>query len=279
MSRRQKSYLGCEKLKKLIENYLEELNCKKVENLSDIDKLIKVHIGKFCFSSAKVLLKDEISLELEDIYESLVVQKRGGYCFEHNKLMYEALKELGFDVEFYLARVINNSENEVPQTHRFTLLSFDNRRYIIDVGIGFNTPSILVDFDEETASHQGFNYKVKTFDDDTFGLQKIKDGEAYTITKFDLNKCYEADFEMGHLYSHKHPCAVFVNNLVLSLIVGEELRSLRNDGYFKIYEDKKEQVDISSKESFQRVIREDFNLNFSSNEIELLYKNYVKELK
>lgn len=261
----------------ITKKYLDELNIKKeIKSLDDITTLIKCHVNTFAFSSLKVLLEDEISLDLNCIFEDIVIKKRGGYCFEHNKLMYEILKDLGFEVEYYLARVVNNSDNEVPQTHRFTLLNYKNKRFIIDVGIGFNTPSVLVDFQTPTVSSQGFIYKVLK-QNNAYLLQKIKDEEIYTVTSFDLNPCFEADFEMGHFYSHKHPCAVFVNNLVLSLITDIEIRSLRNNVYLKIYENRNEEIDISSLDKFSNVLKNDFNLNFSDNEIKTIFEKYVKD--
>ena len=245
----------------IVNNYLKELNFSNdIKTLQHLTKLIQAHEKTFAFSSMKVLLKDKISLELQDIYKSIVVQKRGGYCFEHNKLFYEVLKELGFDVQFFLARVINNTDNEVPQTHRFTLLTLDNERYLIDVGIGFRSPAVPVHFTELlTNSHLGISYSVKEFEDKTFGLQLIQNNKPFRVTKFDLNPCYEADFEMGHFYSHKHPCAAFVNNLVISVIGENEIRSLRNSNYVKIYENNQEETVIESLEQFHSILKNDLN--------------------
>ncbi len=264
---------------KIVNNYLKELGFdKNINSLQDISKLIKAHEKTFSFSSMKVLLKDEISLELQDIYESIVVQKRGGYCFEHNKLFYEVLKEIGFNVEFYLARVINNIDNEVPQTHRFTLLNYNGERYLIDVGIGFRSPNTLVKFSEKTTnSHLGISYNIKEFDDYNFGLQLIQNNKIFRVTKFDLNRCYEADFEMGHFYSHKNPCAIFVNNLVISLICDNEIRSLRNKNYLKIHEDNQEEIVIDSLEQFSLILKNDLNCFFNKNEIKYIYDMYIKE--
>lgn len=262
---------------KIINEYLKLLKIDKpLENIEDISILIKQHIKTFAFSSAKVVLKEDISLELEDIYQNLVLKKRGGYCFEHNKLFYEVLKYLGFNVKFYLARVVNNSDIEVPQTHRFTLLDLNDKKYIIDVGVGFNTPSVPISFDKDIYSHAGYTYNIKKLDNENYAMEKIKDLKPFIVTKFDLKRCYESDFEMGHFYSHKHPCAVFVNNLVLSLIVGDEIRSLRNNRYVKISTNNVIEIDISSFEKFSKVLEEDFNLNFSKEEKNYMFITYVK---
>lgn len=267
------------KKEEIVNQYLKKLSFDKpIKNLEDITKLIQAHISTFAFSSGKVLLKNEISLELPDIYETIIKQKRGGYCFEHNKFFHEVLKELGFDIEFFLARVINNTNNEVPQTHRFSILNFKGEKYLIDVGVGFHSPSIPVKFGNEiNKGHLNIGYKVETYEDNTLGLVKIENNLPYRVTQFDMNPCYETDFEMGHFYSHKHPSAIFVNNFVVSLINENEIRSLRNGNYFKIFEHGVEEIPIHSEKELKSILENDLNSYFEEEEIKYLYTNYVKE--
>ena len=266
-------------MKQITKNYLNQLNIKKVETLDDITLLIQAHLANFAFASTKVLLKEEIPLELESIYNNIVVNKRGGYCFEHNKLFFEVLKDLGFDVKFYLARVVNNGSHDVPQTHRFTLLKFNKKNYLVDVGIGFRSPTGPILFSTEvTTTPLGQRYYIKTFEDNTYALV-IDEDEPFILTTFDLKRCSEADFEMGHFYSHKHPCAAFVNNLVISLFTNREIRSLRNSDYIKLYKDHQEEITIESLEQFSTILKEELNLNFTANEVQFFYENYVQKRK
>lgn len=265
--------------KSMLDEYLLVLNINdEIKTIEDITRLIHAHEKTFAFSSVKVLLENEISLEIEDIFESIVIKKRAGYCFEHNKLFYEVLKALGFDVHFFLARVVNNLDVEVPQTHRFTHLHFEREKYLIDVGIGFRSPSVPVKFGKDiTYSNFGISYNIKEFKNGAYSLQLLQEDKApFTLTKFTLNPCFEADFEMGHFYSHKHPKAVFVNNLVISLICENEIRSLRNSDYFKINKDKQECIKIEGLEEFIEIMNDDFNTNFTNEELEFIFKKYVK---
>jgi len=167
----------------IISRYLSSLDIdNEISDIEDITKLIEAHLRTFPFSSLKVLLKEDISLELKDIYENIVVRKRGGYCYEHNKLLYEVLNYLGFAVEYYLARVINNTDSMVPQTHRFTILNFDDKRYLIDVGIGFRSPNAPIKFGKELTSCYLGNYCIKEFDDKTFAMQLIQNDKPFIVT-------------------------------------------------------------------------------------------------
>ncbi|WP_298750166.1 arylamine N-acetyltransferase [uncultured Arcobacter sp.] len=265
-------------MRDIVKNYLKTLGFdKQISSLDEITHLIKAHLKTFSFSSMTVLLKDEISLDINKIYEKIVINKRGGYCFEHNKLFFVVLSELGFDVKSYMARVVNNTNNIVPKTHRFTILNFNDERYLIDVGIGFRSPCVPVKIiDEFTPSHLGISYCVKTLEKNLFALASLKDEEKFTITNYELNNYNEADYEMGHFYSHKHPSAVFVNNLVISSINDTEIRSLRNDNYIKIYENSQEEILIDSFETFKKIVSNDFNMSFNEEELESIFNNYVK---
>lgn len=257
----------------LIDKYLLSLNIhRELNSLSHVNKLIQKHLEEFLFTSIPVLLKEELSLELSGLYEKIVIQKRGGYCFEHNKLMYEVLLHCGFEVDALFGRVLNNQNIKVPKTHRFTLLKFEGEKYIVDVGFGFSSPSIAVKFGlAETISSLGVEYIIKEYDDKTFALGIIKDNDFYTLYKFDLNVYYEPDFEMGHFYSHKHSKANFVNNLVLSRIKADEILSLRNRSFQKIYKTHTKEIIITTLEQLKDILEDEFSYPIEYKELENIY--------
>jgi len=147
----------------LIKNYLNTINeSEKITNLADITTLIKNHIEKLPFCNIPILLQEEISLDLVEITEKMLSKHKGGYCFEHNKLMYEALLFLGFDVKPLFARVVNNQKIDVAKTHRTTLLTYENKHYLIDVGFGFMSPSQPIEFSTTpTTTTLNTSYSIK----------------------------------------------------------------------------------------------------------------------
>lgn len=93
----------------IVESYLQALNIDSdITTLEDISKLAEAHVKAYPFGNPKILLGESVPIDLEGIYNNLVVKGRGGYCFEHNKLMFETLKAKGFEVTEHLARVVNN---------------------------------------------------------------------------------------------------------------------------------------------------------------------------
>ena len=122
----------------------------------------------------------------------------------------------------------------------------------------------------------GINFWVEEFDNNLYGLMNSENNQAFRITKFDLKYCNEGDFEMGHFYSYQHPCAVFVNNLVLSCIKEETTYSLRNNTYLKIQKDNVENIKIKDATEFYEILKTDFNCSFTLNESTKLYDEYIK---
>lgn len=261
----------------MINDYLTRLKINDpVGTMHDVELLIKRHIATFPFTSIPVLFKEELSLDLAKIINKIVRDRRGGYCFEHNKLMYEVLKASGFEVKALFGRVLLNRDITVPKTHRVTLLTYEGERYLVDVGFGYDSPSKPIKFGLiPTTTHLGKSYRVKAYEDDRFALQTLTDEKPFTLYSFDLHDYNEADFEVGHFYSHKHPKAIFVNNLVISKILEDEIRTLVNGDYRKISSSGEMAISVDSQKHLKSVLEKDFDYPVRADELTYLYEHFV----
>lgn len=79
-----------------------------------------------------------VSLAVPDLYEKVVVRRRGGFCYELNGLFRWLLGELGFDATTLAGRVVGDGGVRLPANHRTAVVSLD-RRYVVDVGMGVPT--------------------------------------------------------------------------------------------------------------------------------------------
>ncbi|WP_336036884.1 arylamine N-acetyltransferase family protein [Halobacterium yunchengense] len=81
-----------------------------------------------------------VTLDLPALYEKVVRDRRGGFCFELNGLFGWLLAELGFDADRCAARVADEGEfGRPPANHHTAVVHFD-RSYLADVGTG--TPQV-----------------------------------------------------------------------------------------------------------------------------------------
>lgn len=258
-----------------IQSYLDILGVDQSKlNLNFIQKLQERHLEEFIFSSINVLLKKELPLDDALLFKRVIEDKKGGYCFEHNKIFYEVLFALGFKVKSLLGRVLNNRDIQVPRTHRVTLLEWEEKTYLVDVGFGPTCPHLPVALYEKNApSNRGHHYEITHKGNSFYLAEKFKE-HSFTYYSFELQEAFDADFEMGHFYSHKYPKASFVNNLVASRIYDDKVYSLRNDSFHIIRKEDKEIIIIDSAKHLQEVLNNYFEYVLDYDDSQYLYENF-----
>lgn len=81
------------------------------------------------------------ALDTESLFDKVVAQRKGGYCFELNKLFTELLAALGFDARPTLSRAVRGREGRMPINHRGIIVAIGGQDYAADVGFGGPMPA------------------------------------------------------------------------------------------------------------------------------------------
>lgn len=252
----------------IVIGYLDALGiAQEPPSLALLSEITSRHVAAFPFASIGPRLRDELPLEPERLFDRIVVRHRGGYCFEQNGLLHEVLEGLGFDVDYQLARVVNNQDIHPGLTHRVVLVRLAGTTYVADVGFGPKGPPMPVPL----AAPAPGNFSVVEGTPGAFCMQLLVDGEPYTLYRFDRVRYGQADCELGHFYSHRHPQAMFVNNLVASRILAGEVRSLRNREYWVIRPEGEDHLRIDSAAGLHRLLEEELLLNVTRDEAARLF--------
>ena len=236
-----------------------------------LSQIVRRHLAAFPFSSIGVRLNDALPLEPEQLFDRIVVRRRGGYCFEHNGLLFAVLSELGYEPTVRLARVINNGDHLPGLTHRIAHVRIDDITYVVDAGFGPAGPATPVAMplpgtDASAPWPDDQTHRVIERRPGEFHLQYRLDDMPFSLYRFDLGTYGEADCELGHFYSHRHPAAVFVNNLVASRILDTEIRSLRNRSYRVMRAEGHLDTEIADAVHLCCVLRDDFGLSITDDE-------------
>ncbi|WP_340100190.1 arylamine N-acetyltransferase family protein [Salinibaculum salinum] len=80
-----------------------------------------------------------VTLSLQTLYQKIVEDERGGYCFELNGLFGWLLAEGGFEADRIAARVLGeDGDARPPANHHAHVVTLD-RRYLVDAGLGVPT--------------------------------------------------------------------------------------------------------------------------------------------
>ncbi|EQC48690.1 N-acetyltransferase [Bacteriovorax sp. BSW11_IV] len=227
-----------------------------------LNRLVSNHLASFPFNNIEVYQSKGtkiLSLETKDLFQKIVVEKRGGYCFEQNKLMYEVLKDLKFNVSAHLGRVVYNREIDAPRTHRMTILNLNNQLYLVDVGFGPYTPNRIIALNGEKTNILEENYYIK----ENSGLYTLiveKEEGPFSLYTFDLNACQESDFELGNYYTNTHPNSKFVNELIISKKDDEKIVFYSANKIVTLKNKNRSEIDVSSEEELKKAIEENFSL-------------------
>ena len=264
---------------KNIQDYLTYISAKLAPevSMSFMKDLQNAHLATFPFSNLGVLLHENLSLETRVLFERVVSKRRGGYCFEQNKIFSEILKYWGFDCEIVLARVLHNRTIDVPRTHRITRVTLENRKYIVDVGFGPLCPRQPLLQDCDKSQDQGdATYRIVQPELGRYLLEKKEAEGWFTLYSFDNGMYTEADCLCGHHYSSTYPDAAFVNNLVISLKAYDNVRLLRNGEFLRMQGGQSAITEISSKDLLGAILRQEFGFDLTSAQLAVLYEGYCK---
>ena len=110
--------------------------------LATLDVLIAAHLAHLPFENLTPLVGWRVDIEPPAVFDKLVRQGRGGYCFELNTLFCAGLKSLGYTAVPLAARVRWNVPDERPTglSHMLLRVEVAHESYVADVGFGGPTP-------------------------------------------------------------------------------------------------------------------------------------------
>lgn len=207
---------------------------KRTVSAKTLKQLHTAHVMRIPFENLDIFHKKNISLEREDLFNKIVLNHRGGYCFEMNGLFSAVLEEMGYQVTNHLARVYRNGFENSGKTHMVLLVEVDQKTWVCDVGFGGNglTAPILL---EEGLEQEHFLRTHRIMRDDDYGYRlefKIAD-QFQPIYAFTLEKCCPADYLIANHYTATYPGSFFTQ-LMMCAIVTEVGKITFLDGQLKI---------------------------------------------
>lgn len=182
--------------------------------LADLHRL---HPQAIAFDSLDPWLGRPVRLDIETLQAKLVKGGRGGYCYEHNMLLWAALEALGFQVQGLSARVLYSTPpggGRHPRNHMLMKVHTPDGPHIADVGFGGLTLTgplrLQADIVQQTPhervrlSRSGGDWVLEAEAGDTWRA----------MYQFGLEEHIGPDYEVANYYMSTHPRSPFVARLV-----------------------------------------------------------------
>ncbi len=212
-----------------IDSYLERIQFGDTPrvDLSTLRELHKQHVFTIPFENIDIHLGNPISLDLSRIFQKLILNKRGGYCFELNGLFQSLLEGLGFQVFSTAGRVLFDSDGIPPRSHRLLIVKLEEEQWLVDVGFGAHgliEPIPLIVGVEFTQ----FGEKFKLEHDPELGyIFKSKvDHSWISQYAFTLERYLPVDFIFPNYYHSHSPESIFTQKKICQLPTPEGRKKL-----------------------------------------------------
>jgi N-hydroxyarylamine O-acetyltransferase len=196
------------------------------------------------FENLDVMLGRGIAIDSGSVFAKLVVARRGGYCFEQNRLFLDALADLGFAARPLLARVLLGhaaGDPLPPLTHTFSLVTVEGQDWIADPGFGGSYAPVMPLADgAEGEAPDGARFRLTRQDDgwllDRHGPAATTDGRGggegwrpqYAFT---LAPVAEADLGLSNWWTSTAPASRFRQLVIASIVLPHGLASLTDTRY------------------------------------------------
>ncbi|HVP83299.1 MAG TPA: arylamine N-acetyltransferase [Rhizomicrobium sp.] len=204
--------------------------------LSGLKRLHRAHLLAVPFENLEVQLGRRVGTSIPPIFEKIVENRRGGWCYEMNGLFGWALSELGFRVTRLAGGVMRAALGEVQVGNHLVLrVDLDEGPVFADVGFGSGPIEPFAITPRSFMSH-GFPYSLSRADGDYWRMTEHRGGNAFS---YDVKAVAadEALLSQKCEWLQDAPESPFVQNLVvqkhtpdgIAILRGRVLKHFAND--------------------------------------------------
>jgi len=196
-----------------LSEYLARIGLSRVPE-PDEEGLHAVHTAQALsipFENFDIHLGRAISLDPDHLVSKLIVQRRGGYCFELNGILRLALQSLGFLARPLMARVLYGRADPGGRTHQVLIVNLSGVDWLADTGFGgpgLRAPIPLIP--DRIEDQFGERYRLRR--DPKYGtvLQKQSEDAFVDLYVFDENEVtLDVDIEMANHFTSTWPTSIF----------------------------------------------------------------------
>jgi len=258
---------------------LKEPPAPTAEGLAQLQRAHRLAIP---FENLDVILGRGIAIDSASVFAKLVTAKRGGYCFEQNRLFEDALEALGFVTRPLLARVWLGVEGPPPgRTHTLSLVTINGQEWIADAGFGGSyAPPMPLAEGETALAPDGAKFRLNR--DPLHGWMLERDGDAATTdgrTKgagwqpqfsFSLEPVFAADLILSNHWTSTAPESRFRQLRIASIVLPHGFASLTDRAYRRRNGDKEAAGEIDDPRVYRMRLSLLFGIDLTAEEVAAL---------
>lgn len=228
-------------------------------SIDTLRALHRQHLLTVPFENLDIYLPREIVLETPLLYQKIVEQRRGGFCYELNGLFAELLRSLGFSVTLLSSSVPRGDGVPGPEFDHLALRVDLDEPWLADVGFGelFLHPLPLRLGEQH---HDGKRWRIDE-DGERWLLQR-HDGERWRVEySLSLQPRDLSEFAPMCHYHQTSPESGFTRNRICSLATPDGRLSLTGDRLIVTRGGERDEQPVESEGAWRHVLREVFGID------------------
>lgn len=205
-----------------VEQYLRRIRYRGSTHptAATLRDLHRQHLFSVPFENLDIALGTPIRLDLESLFDKIVVRQRGGFCYELNGLFCELLRAMGFSVHMLSASVRHADGNYGPEFDHMLLKVDLEETWLADVGFGESFVDPMPLCSGATTVENGQRYSVRHSGGQWQLVKHQEDGEIQQYIFFDVPQTL-AEYEGMCNYHQTSPESHFTKGRVCSLATAD----------------------------------------------------------
>lgn len=252
-------------------------------DLATLKLIHKQHVMSVPFENLSIHCGEKITMDIEVIFDKIVRNGRGGWCFENNLLFGWVLREMGYNTTMLGSRIYGGNDFRSDETHLINMVVIDEKAYIADVSYGVSyqvwEPLELVSGVDQTQAAGIFHLidnggfwvlekicrKPKILNPEFANSSLLNRDEMKKIYGFTLEPREVQNFFESNQILQTDPTSLFTNKSICSLQTPTGFRALIGWIYSEVTYQPEDGVDVFdmrhvTDDEIEQILREKFKL-------------------
>jgi N-hydroxyarylamine O-acetyltransferase len=237
----------------------------RVPNADTLRGLHLAHLRAVPFENLDIHLRRPISLDPQRLFQKIVVERRGGFCYELNGLFAVLLRALGYCVTYLAASDAHAGGGYGPPFDHLALLveapEHGQPRWLADVGWG-DTFCLPLRADTAELQEEGARaYRLERDGEHQIVWQRHASGEWERNYRFSFAPRRFGDFEAMCAYHQTSPDSPFTRNRLITRATPDGRITLDDRRLITTIDGQRAEVPVEGEDAFWQLAWQHFRLD------------------
>lgn len=248
-----------------VQKYLHRIGIKESTsvNLRFLKLIQQSHLYTIPFENLDIHYGTPIKLDVLRIYEKIISQRRGGFCYEINGLLHQLLIQIGFEAELIAARVFQKADQYSPlYDHLAILVQLEDQQYLVDAGFGkFTLLPLPIIFKENIIDPLG-TFKMEEYKNEFIKVSSLKNDNWTPEYIFSTEPRELLEFAERCHFHQTNEQSHFTRKKMISQLTSTGRITLHEDKLVETFHGEQKTYVIDSNEQFNKLLYQYFRESF-----------------